>query len=57
MEIIMLKLANRSRDNYNFFRLHPAEIVDILVENFSFLAINATSIHVVGWVLPLCREI
>ena len=53
----MLKLANRSRDNYNFFQLHPAEIVDILVENFSFPAINVTSIHVIGWVLPLCREI
>ena len=53
----MLKLANRSRDNYNFFQLHPADIVDILVENFSFPAINVTSIHVIGWVLPLCREI
>ena len=53
----MLKLANRSRDNYNFFQLHPADNFDILVENFSFPAINVTSIHVIGWVLPLCREI
>ena len=45
------------RDNYKFFQLHPAIIVDILVENFSFPAINVTSIHFIGWVLPLCREI
>ena len=45
------------RDNYNFFQLHPADIVDILVENVSLPAINVTSIHVIGWVLPLCREI
>ena len=40
-----------------FFQLHPVDIVDILVENVSFPAINVTSIHVIGWVLPLCREI
>ena len=45
------------RDNYNFFQLHPADIVYILVKTFASPAINVTSIHVIGWVLPLCREI
>jgi len=51
----MLKLANRSRDNYNFLAA-PRRHHHFFVENFSLSAINITSIHVIGWVLPLCRE-
>ena len=32
-------------------------MVVVLVESFLFPAINVTSIHAVGWVFPLCREI
>jgi len=52
----MLKLANRFRDNYNFLAA-PRRHHHFFVESFSLSAINVTSIHVIGWVLPLCREI
>ena len=56
MHHMMVKIANHAKRQLQLSRI-PADMVVVLVENFLFPAINVTSIHVAGWVLPLCREI